>query len=1029
MRGRVANPEGYALAGANVGTLRNRATTATDAEGNFALQIVFKADSIIVSHTGYNRVVLPVAQMPVELVLHPVSATMQEVVVSTGYQIIPKERATGSFEQIGTGRLQLQPTPDILSRLNGLSSIAFDEGVNRPPLTIRGLSSINSDKNPLIVVDHFPYTGNIADINPNDVESVTILKDAAAASIWGVRAGNGVIVITTKKAKKTGHFQLSLNSNLSFFDKPNPRLYRQLSSSDFISVEQYLFKNGYRFSDTANAMRPSFTPMYELLFKQRNGALTATQFQQQLDALKSKDVMRDFENLIYRSAFFQQYGLSLGGGTEKLAYHFAGSYDKNRTEVDGKYSRLSFRADNTFSPLKNIQFNTGVTFTQTNTVSGMPGYQELRQGLYPYAQLADEGGNALPLYKYYRQPYIDTFGAGKLLDWKYYPLDEARYNTSKVKRQHLIANIGANIFLTHDLSAQVQYQYEQQDEVGVNLKEAESFFSRDLINKFSRLNRQTGQVTYIVPNGAIKDESTTKLNTHNLRGQFLYNKAWGNHSLNGLVGGELRQLQTNGNSSRVYGFDPATLTFAEVDFANSYPTLIPGSNSFIPDNTGFKEMTNRFVSIYANGAYTYKQRYQLSASARRDASNLFGVVTNDKWTPLWSTGASWHISEEPFWNKELVPLLKLRVTYGISGNADLNRSAVTTLRYFANGRYTNFPSAIINQFPNPQLRWEKIKMFNVGLDFAFAGSRFSGSIDHYRKKGSDLLGAAAVDWTSTGQNQLTYNIANMKGSGWDLVLKGIPVQREFTWQTDFLLSLVKTKVTKYFTSMGAASSYTNDGNKISPLEGHPVYGLVSFKWAGLDPETGSPMGFEGTTVSKNYAAIMAQPYSSLVFSGSATPTCFGNLLNTFSYKNLSITANIQFRFGYFYRKPSINYTQLFQNAIGDIDYTRRWQKPGDEQYTNVPSLVYPIPSGRDQFYSFSEVLVEKADNIRLQLVQLGYDVISHGLKRQGISKLKLFAGMNNIGILWRAGDRTIDPDYPGVLSPVRTTTVGFQLNF
>jgi hypothetical protein len=457
--------------------------------------------------------------------------------------------------------------------------------------------------------------------------------------------------------------------------------------------------------------------------------------------------------------------------------------------------------------------------------------------------------------------------------------------------------------------------------------------------------------------------------------------------------------------------------------------MIPGYNQYIPNGIGISATNNRFVSVFANGAYTYRQRYILSASARRDASNLFGVNTNDKWTPLWSVGGAWLINKEKFWNTNTINFLKLRTTYGFSGNVDQSRSAVTTLKYFSGTRYTNYKNAGVTQLSNPDLRWEKTAMWNIGIDFGLENDILSGSIEYYQKKGTDLFGDSPLDWTSAGRDRIVKNVADMAGNGWDFNLSSTLINKAINWRISSKTSIVHTKVTKYFNTGLLSSSFINDGASINPIVGKPVYSILSYQWAGLDHETGAPLSYLDGQISSDYASIINQNYNHLVYSGSATPTIFGNIINIISYKNLSLTTNIGYKFGYYYRKPSLNYYDLFYNKIGDIDYTKRWQKPGDEKNTNVPSMVYPDITNRDLIYSHSESLVEKADNIRFQYLSIGYQIARTNHPNLPFKAINFTAFINNICILWRAGDKTIDPDFTTSQAPIRSIAFQCKINF
>jgi len=575
----------------------------------------------------------------------------------------------------------------------------------------------------------------------------------------------------------------------------------------------------------------------------------------------------------------------------------------------------------------------------------------------------------------------------------------------------------------------VQYQYEKQKLESKTLHDQDGYYTRDYINRFTQLNRTTGQIKYIVPLGGIIDQSFSKMEAQNLRGQIDYHQVFKDHEISILVGSEIRNIENSSTSDRIYGYDDNVLTYGNVDYVNSYPTMIPGYNQYIPDGIGISATTNRFVSVFANGAYTYRQRYILSASARRDASNLFGVNTNDKWTPLWSVGGAWLINKEKFWNSNTINYLKLRTTYGFSGNVDQSRSAVTTLKYFSGERYTNYKSAGVTQLSNPDLRWEKTAMWNIGIDFGLESDILSGSIEYYQKKGTDLFGDSPLDWTSAGSDRIIKNVADMAGNGWDFNLSSTLINKAIKWRINTKTSIVHTKVTKYFNSGVLSSSFINSGGSINPIVGKPVYSILSYQWAGLDHETGDPLGYLNGEISSDYSAISNQNYNQLVYGGSATPTLFGNLINAFSYKNISITANIGYKFGHYYRKPSLNYYDLFYNKIGNIDYTKRWQQPGDETKTNVPSMVYPDVSMRDNIYNTSEILVEKADNIRFQYLSIGYQIARTNHPNLPFKAINFTAFINNIGILWRAGDKTIDPDFIASQAPLRSIAFQCKINF
>jgi TonB-linked SusC/RagA family outer membrane protein len=1040
VKGRVVNENGEPLEGVTVTVKGTKNASATDLNGLFELKGVDENAILVftgVNIDGYEVKVAGKTSLVVNVKTKITTGEAVTVEVNTGYQIIPKERVTGSFSQIDNKLLNQQVSTGVFERLesiaNGLS-VGRKNNATPNQIMIRGLSTINGPKEPLIILDNFPYQGDINNINPNDVENIAILKDAAAASIWGARAGNGVIVITTKKGKLSQRIQVELNTSFKITDATDLFYHKRISTSELIDVEQFLFSKGYRFSDTLNIERPPFSPVYEILFQQRNGQLTTQQATDQINALRNLDVRNDFNRYFYQKALNQQHAINVKGGSATIAWLLSAGVDRNLNELDAGYNRFNFRSDNRIQLASKLNLTTGIYFTQSKASAGKPGYGDIRQirgGLPPYSQFADPQGNPLPFYKDYRKTYIDTAGAGNLLDWKYFPLEDYKHIHNRTTLQDVVGNLGINYELVKGFSADVKYQYQKQEVTGRNLSDKQSYFARNLTNIFY----QPGAVNkFPVPKGAILDLSTSSIVAQNIRGQLNFEKSWKKNHVAVIAGGEIRELRTKSNSYRIYGYNDATLTSAKVDYSNPYTTFVTGGQTFIPSNQSLTDRLNRFISVYANAAYTYSQKYTFSLSGRRDASNTFGVNTNDKWTPLWSAGASWDIGKELFYQSSTLPSLKLRFTYGFSGNVDPSLTAVTTIRYSSTSPFTLSPFAEVDNYYNPDLRWEKSRQINLGLDFKFCDNRISGSIEYYQKKGMDLYGPALIDYTAgLGIPSITKNVAGMKATGCDLELNTINLKGRFTWTTQLNLSFYKDKVTSYYLRSLQGSNFVGDGIGISGFIGKPVSSVFSYRWAGLNPITGDPQGYDANKqVSKDYSALTGSDITinDLVYHGPGMPKVYGSMGNSFSWKNLSLIIRFTYKFGHYFRRQSINYNSLFLSLNGHADYSKRWQNPGDEAFTNIPSMVYPLVNTRESFYNSSEVLVEKADFLRLQYINFSYTLIKQQLKKSPIQAMQLYINMNDLGILWRANKYGLDPDYTiSAIPPSKNIALGIRLNF
>ena len=1039
-RGRVISAaDSTPLPGATVRLLGAATGTTTDQHGDFSLAGGQPGDTLRVSFVGFVPRDLLLREPPADglvVALQPDERALQEVVVSTGYQRLPRERATGSFAQVESDQLREQVSTDLLSRLEAVASgVTVDRSGLQPQLVVRGLSTINGPRSPLVVVDNFPYEGDIANLNPNDVASVTVLKDAAAASIWGARAGNGVIVITTKKGRYSQPLAAEVNANVSVSREPDLSYLPQMNAADFIDVERLLFANNYYRSQLNSIGRPVLSPVVELLAAEQNGTLSAEAAAARLDALRAVDVRDDYARYVYQRAVRQQYALHLSSGSEVLAWSLSAGYDRNADALAAGYDRANLRFQNTLRPARGLSVSTSAYYTRSEAASGRPGYaQDGKAGtyLFPYARLADEAGNPLPLVRDYSQAYKDTAGGGRLLDWNLYPLEDFRHSRTTTSLQDLTANLGVDYSWRHGLSAAVKYQYERQQTDTRLLQDAGSYYARSLANFYTQRDPETGELTYAVPRGGILDQSHRLLASHNLRGQLNFDRTWARHALAVIAGTELRHARTTGDRSRLYGYDPGNLTFGNVDYTARYPNFIFGRSSFLPNPAEVDSRLTRYVSQYANAAYTLLDRYTLSVSGRRDASNLFGLRTNDLWNPLWSSGLGWELSKEGFYKLRFLPYLRLRGTYGVSGNTNPAMTAVTTLSFLGTSPFTETPYARFSTYANPDLAWETVALWNVGLDFHLKGDRLGGSLEYYRKRARNLFGTAPVDYTAGVGSELTSNVAAMRGRGVDVALQSVNLQGALRWTTQLNASYAADEVTDYYLSSTQGSNFITSAQLVSGIPGKPVYAVYSYRWAGLDPQTGDPRGYVNGEPSSDYGTLVGPDteLGELRYHGSALPTVFGSLGNTLSWRGLSLTARVSWKLGYSFRDRSIDYGTLFANWGGHADFAQRWQQPGDETRTHVPSLVYPNSSLRDTFYAGSEVLVQRGDHVRLQYLQAAYE-LRPGRAGAARRSLQVYLNLSDVGILWRANDRGLDPDVAravnGLPAPL-TASLGLRAN-
>lgn len=337
------------------------------------------------------------------------------------------------------------------------------------------------------------------------------------------------------------------------------------------------------------------------------------------------------------------------------------------------------------------------------------------------------------------------------------------------------------------------------------------------------------------------------------------------------------------------------------------------------------------------------------------------------------------------------------------------------------------PAANIYTPENRLLRWEKIKILNFGLDFETKNNRIRGQLEAYFKTGTDLIGDTPYN-PSTGFSIFRSNTASTSSRGIDLDLQSLNINRGLTWTTNFLLSTVHEKVTDYFYE-ATPIQYLSESTQLVPLEGRPLFSIYSLPWGGLNPDTGAPRGFLNGELSENYSAIFSglSP-EDLIFNGPRRPTMFGAIRNNFNYKSFGLSVNISYRTGYFYSRESILYSLALTGRGGHADFANRWQQPGDEVNTQVPSMPLANNSQRDNMYRYSDHLVERGDHIRLQDIRLSYRVSESKGKRLPFSSVEIYSYINNLGIIWKRSSDPIDPDFRTMLPP-RSIAFGLNVNF
>lgn len=1027
-------PEGYAI----------RFGSLTSSDGRYTLRLKEKTNAIVFTYIGMTPLKTEVGDKSViNAQLEEDVRQLQEVnVVSTGYQTLPKERATGAFEQIISKDLKKVPAVNLMERMEGVApGVRFDVRNNR--ISIRGVNTLGSGtgSTPLIVIDGFPAidqdltrkTNEIASggsvlsrYNPEDIESISILKDAAATSIWGAKAANGVIVITTKKGKKNSS-QLNFSTNLSVSNPANMKNLNRMNTAQYIDLEKEMKDLGF-FTDpikwdnswmTFNQNRP-VSDALEWMFKADRGTATAGQRDSALSALSKMDNRSQIRDLLLQRAVSQQYNLSFSGGGQHSTYYLSTNYTKDVPVFKKNKGESYFVTANLSNELFNnrVTVNTGLNYNYSVSVANTAALNAMgngRLGLRPYEMLADASGNPIARSIDFRDEVAADFLNKGYLPWTYSPLQELNYGNSTTKENRFRFTTDINTKITDWINVSVAGSLQRNLTETTILDELNSYNSRVLVNTGTIIGAN-GRLVYGVPYGGKMTNTNGNSFNYALRGQVNVNKSWGNIlALNALAGTEIREDQSTGYQQTRYGFDGDTYSSASWNPTTSYMTVMGWSTSLGFSDGAINRSINRFLSYYGNGALSIlNNRYIVSGSLRFDDFTLAGASRGQRARPLWSTGLKWDVTGEQFMKSlSWLNSLNLRLTYGTGGSVPMSASNTAILDLKGLDPLTREPYGNVLSPANNKISWELTRTLNLGIDADLFNNRLHFSVDAYTKKTTDILWWFPVN-TTYGWSTLLYNAASMKGHGYDLGIRGDIIRNnQFGWSATFSFAYNTNEVTDArFTR--PTSSMAVSGS--TPIVGMPKDYMYAYRWAGLDNKGRSRIY---TADGKIITADMANNQitaNDMVYMGRTTPPYFGGLFNDFRYKSFSLGVRMTYEIGHVFRRLSIeNYpdyaTNNYYGLIGtQRDLADRWRKPGDEQFTNVPGLPN-VSTNSSNRYKMADILVESASHIRLQQISLGYQVPAAALSRMMVKSVGLNLAVRNPGIIWKQNKAGIDPSY------------------
>lgn len=1016
--------------------------TITDTDGKFTLSLEATDKTLIISYIGMQtqEIALKGQMTHYNVQLRPDAEMLKEVVV-TGYQTISKERATGSFAVVTPKALKGKLQTNIVARLEGQIAGMVQQG-NK--LLVRGISTLKGNTSPLIVVDGIPFEGEIESINPSLIENVTVLKDAAAASIYGARSANGVIVITTKSGTRDNKTTVQYDGSIRFRPRPDMDYLNLVNSEEMVKLQQIGFAH-----TTPNVnTRFSMNPVYELLYNHSKKQITDAELAAGLAKYSALDNRQQLKDFYSRTGILHQHNLSVSGGNNTNRYIASVDYQSNRgNERYASDEKIGFNLRNTskFFEWMTADLAVSGSFSKSESDLGINSYRSFYVGQPSYYMLRDTDGNPLNILLNKSETELERLRSIGLNDETYSPITNRGKEVSTSNTDYYRIQFGLDFKLMEGLNLNLKYQTERTASKTRDLYDRSSYAVRSMVNNAAQYNSDTKDITYNVPLGGQLREIRGDNSSYTLRAQLNFLKHLDKHYITALAGAERRQVKRSYTQNYYMGYDDNSLGYAPVNARTLYDLTgtesLGGNFSWnYTDENRLYSKEDRYVSFYGNASYTYDYRYNLTGSIRMDQSNLFGTDPKYQYRPLWSVGASWYMKEEPFMKKVTwVDLLNIRLTYGIRGNVPKDAGPFLTLYAPKNSHWVpDFGSSIKNP-PNSSLRWEKTKTTNIGIDFQLFGQRLQGSIDYYYKYTTDLLALRNADPT-LGHDQLILNYGRMSNKGIELTLGGRIDFGELKWLPSMTYSYNKNKLLNVEESDVTPFNRTQ-GN--ASVEGYPMGALFHYRFAGLNnkglplfyTKTGKANETDPDNKVRNITSI-----NDLAYAGTTIAPHAASLTNRFMYKNFELSFMFVYYGGHVMRGVGTTFGPGYLTENPTREMLNLWQKAGDEANPEtVPGFIDASVSPDKHLHPWmaSDRHTVKADYAKLRELSLSYS-----FDKKLISKLKMESCVLTLQLqnlwTWKANKHGYDPEAMGTyaygwgvrqLPSPTTCTLGVSINF
>ena len=1073
IKGRLFMADSTTVPGATVILKGTSTGVITDMAGEFTITIPeMEAPVLVFSFMGLKTKEVKYTGQKIMMVLMEEDSKAMDEVVVTGYQSVNRRDMVGSYTTVRASDIMMPSYNTIDQMLQGrVAGMVVMNTSSRvgtsPKIKIRGTTTLVGNQSPLWVVDGIiqedPLEINTTDLftqdfkdiignqiswlNPMDIETITVLKDASATAVYGSKASNGVIVITTKKGK-VDRMTINYTGNMSINTKPNYGMFNYMNSKERVIFAQEVFNAG-----TSYVQEPIKQPYtYEGTMRMYlDGDISYDDFMQKKHYFET--VNTDWFDLLTQTAVSHNHNLSVSGGTEKMTYNISLGYnDSEGQEIGNSSERMTGRVGVGVNLRKNIRIDASINgSTTTNKGFG--------KDVNPMSY-ATTMNRAIPAYDENGEPVFYQVAGGyeynsRVKSLAYNFINERDNSGSRIEETHLSASLNFSWDILDWLKYEFTGGYTRAQNNNETWSLEKTYYIASKFRGYDYGTVEPGGAEFkaaMLPFGGVLATIDGLSSSYNIQNKLLVSKTFNeDHRLNVMLGMELRSSSVKSNANRVFGYVPDR---GEKLVKPTPPDVFEGIGKSYEDWGILKDLfsgdwnrvknTDNFLSYFATIAYSLKNRYVFNFSIRNDESNRFGQDANKRFDPTYSFGASWRVVDEP-WMESIVGFvnsLNLRVTYGIQGNAATRLGPDLVLSQQGVADVYNQYYSKISRLPNPNLSWERTKSWNFGLDMQLI-DMFNVALDYYTRS-SNAIVSQDIPF-EYGRTSMDINGGKIRNSGVEFTVSFSPIQTK-----DWALS-ISLNSSKNWNKAGNQQYTSKRGEYLSGAsgkilkKGYSVTGFWSYSFAGLSAEDGHPL-FNYLDVPEEERNSKVDPTTFLVYSGDKEPSFTGGLSLGLRWKDFSLSTNFSLLLGAKKRLPSpytgfpnggLNVPKELDNLSKDLN--DRWKKPGDEKKTIIPGVVIPgqnysqvLPdNGSDYWISMweqSDVMVVDASFLRCNQLSLSWNVNREWCKKMGLKTLSVNAGVSNLFVIASKKFNGFDPELGNSVQP-KNYSLGVNIGF